>query len=266
MPEAPTSPAVPGFEVRRELGRGAMGVVYLAHERALGRDVALKVLKTRVTEDEAVRGRFEREVRAAARLEHPGIVPILSTGEANGHLWCAMAYVPGCTLDDILHAEHGPDRERIHPARAARIAAAVAEALDAAHAEGVTHRDVKPGNVMLVERSVPKVERASQARRMQKSWTPGVGRLPRYEEAMLADFGLALDNTASKLSVSGMLIGTPGYMAPEQFAGERGDVGPAADQWALGVVLYECLTGRLPFPSDDLPSLARFVMEAEPVA
>ncbi len=255
---------VPGFEIRRELGRGAMGVVYLAHERALGRDVALKVLKTRVTEDEAVRARFEREVRAAARLRHRGIVPILSTGEANGHLWCAMEYVPGHSLDDVLHAEGGG--ERIHPARAARITAAVADALHVAHEAGVTHRDVKPGNVMLLERPVPKSERASTLRRTRTSWIRPESSMPRREHAMLADFGLAMDSTASKLSVSGMLIGTPGYMAPEQFAGERADVGPRADQWALGVMLYECLTGRLPFPSDDLPSLARFVMESEPVA
>lgn len=241
-----------------------MGVVYLAHEESLGRDVALKVLRTQVSEDEGVRARFQREVRAAARVTDDGIVPILSTGEAHGHLWCAMEYVAGSSLDEVLHTS---GTGRIHRARAARIAADTAEALDVAHQAGVTHRDVKPGNIILQQRPVTQTERTTSSRRLRQSWTnmPGpVG--ARVERARLTDFGLAMDITAAKLSVSGMLIGTPGYMAPEQFTGERADVGPATDQWALGVVLYECLTGRLPFPTDDLPSLARFVTTETPVA
>jgi formylglycine-generating enzyme required for sulfatase activity/predicted Ser/Thr protein kinase len=256
---------IPGFTIERELGRGAMGVVYLAHEVALGRDVALKVLRPGFGGDgEDARRRFEREVRAAARLEHPNIVPILSTGEAQGRLWFAMQFVPGETLDDVLtNARHG----RIPAPRAARIVLDVALALHAAHEAGVTHRDVKPGNVMLVRDRVSDLEASHATRRLRRSWLqrdPGRGPLM-LDRPLLADFGLAADSTASKLSESGMLIGTPGYMAPEQYRGHGPDVGPHSDQWALGVVLYECLTGTMPFPTGDLPTLARLIGTEDPI-
>ena len=257
---------IPGFTIERELGRGAMGVVYLAHEDALGRDVALKVLKQGYAADgEDARKRFEREVRATARLKHPNIVPILSTGEAQGRLWFAMQFVPGETLDDLLeHARHG----RLSVPRAARIVREVALALHAAHEAGVTHRDVKPGNVMLLTEPAPEAERAGASRRLRRSWigrADGQRGTPIVDRPLLADFGLAADSTASKLSESGMLIGTPGYMAPEQYRGEAQGVGPHSDQWALGIVLYECLTGTMPFPTGDLPTLARLIAAEEPI-
>lgn len=257
---------IPGFTIERELGRGAMGVVYLAHEIALGRDVALKVLRHGYGGDEDARLRFAREVRATARLKHPNIVPILSTGESDGRLWFAMQFVPGETLEDILeHTRHG----RIGTARAVRVARELALALHAAHQSGVTHRDVKPGNVMLLQAEAPESENDTPSRRMRRSWIrrrPEGGGHPLVDRPLLADFGLAADRTATKLSESGMLIGTPGYMAPEQYRGEADGVGPHSDQWALGVLLYECLTGTMPFPTGDLPTLARMIGNEEPIA
>jgi len=257
---------IPGFTIRRELGRGAMGVVYLAHEEALGRDVALKVLKPGFGEGNEVRQRFEREVRATARLKHRNIVPILSTGEAQGRRWFAMQFVPGDTLERVLeNARHGT----IGVARAARIVREVALALDAAHKAGVTHRDVKPGNVMLLTEDAPEAESKNPSRRVRRSWLrrdEASGGAPVVDRPLLADFGLAADRTASKLSESGMLIGTPGYMAPEQYQGRAEDVGPHSDQWALGVLLYECITGHMPFPTTDLATLARMVGHEEPIA
>ncbi len=255
---------IPGFRIAHELGRGAMGVVYHAHEESLGREVALKVLRASYGDTEDLRARFEREVRAAARLRHPNIVPILSTGEAQGRLWYAMDFIAGDTLEDLLGKS---PQGRMRRARAARIVRDVARALHAAHESGVIHRDVKPGNVMLVEQPAPPDERTTRSRRLRRSWlgdSDSVGNRSVYRP-LLADFGLAADRTASKLSESGMLIGTPGYMGPEQFRGEADEIGPHSDQWALGVLLYECLTGRMPFPTSDLPTLARMVGNDEPI-
>ncbi len=253
---------VPGYTLERELGRGAMGVVYLAAEDALGRRVALKVLREGYGDEAEVRHRFEREVRAAARLRHAHIVPVLSTGESRGRLWYAMELVPGPALEQVL--QHAPGG-RIAAARAVRIVRDVARALEDAHAAGVVHRDVKPGNVLLLSRPAPAEEAAQPTRRQRQAWIAGreAGATPEVDHPLLTDFGLAADREAARISVSGMLIGTPGYMAPEQFQG-RG-VGPAADQWALGVMLYECLTGRLPFPTEDLAALALRVAGEQPI-
>jgi|GEM_PF-3486855 len=256
---------VPGFRIERELGRGASGVVYLARELALGREVALKVLKAGVAQSPEVRARFEREVRAAARVSHPNIVPVLATGETAGRLWYTMERIDGPSLDKVLA---GSAAGRLPAARAARIVLDTARVLVAAHAAGVTHRDVKPANVVLLREPAPTLESTSPTRRMTQSWMRE-GRHPKSEawidRPRLMDFGLASDAAEARLSESGMLIGTPGYMAPEQFRGRSGEVGPAADQWALGVMLYELLTGHLPFPSDDLPTLARLVADETPV-
>ena len=257
--------SIPGFRIERELGRGAMGVVYLAHEQALGRDVALKVLRPGYGEGdrEEARARFAREIRASARLDHPNIVPILSTGEAQGRLWYAMQYVPGQTLDTVLETDR---RGRLGKARTARIVRDIALALHAAHENEVVHRDVKPGNVMLLTGRAPEGDRSHPSRRMRRSWLRDTDEgAPQVYVPMLTDFGLAADRTASKLSESGMLIGTPGYMAPEQYRGQADAVGPHSDQWALGVMLYECLTGTMPFPTGDLALLARMITHEDPI-
>ncbi len=256
---------IPGYRVRRELGRGASGVVYLAEEAALGREVALKVLNAPVAHVPEVRARFEREIKSASRVRHPGIVPVLAAGEAGGRLWYTMELVEGPSLDRVL-AESGTGR--LPMGRAARIALETARILAAAHRAGVTHRDVKPANVALLTEPAPALEASSGTRRMLASWVRSGGRArgePLVDRPRLMDFGLASDAAEARLSESGMLIGTPGYMAPEQFRGRSGEVGPASDQWALGVLLYECLTGRLPFPTDDLPTLARLVAEDDPI-
>lgn len=262
MPDEPIQ--IPGYRLLTELGRGASGVVYLAREEALGRDVALKLLKAPVAHMPEVRARFEREVRSAARVRHPGIVPVLTTGEASGRLWYTMEVVEGASLDRVLSV--APEG-RLPLGRAARIVMETARVLAAAHTAGVTHRDVKPANIALVTEPAPPLEASAGTRRMLSSWTrePGPAGEVRVDRPRLMDFGLASDSASARLSESGMLIGTPGYMAPEQFRGRPGEVGPASDQWALGVVLYEALTGRLPFPGDDLPTLARLVTEEEPI-
>jgi formylglycine-generating enzyme required for sulfatase activity len=264
MSESPVE--IPGFRIERELGRGASGVVYLARELALGREVALKVLRAGVSHAPEVRARFEREVRSAARVSHPNIVPVLATGESGGRLWYTMERIDGPSLDKVLA---DAPMSRLPPARAARIVLDVGRVLAAAHAVGVTHRDVKPANVVLLREPAPSVEVSSATRRHVESWIEKVKvsrhQEPQVDRPRLMDFGLASDASAARLSESGMLIGTPAYMAPEQFRARSGEVGPAADQWALGVMLYELLTGHLPFPVEDLPTLARLVAEAAPV-
>jgi serine/threonine protein kinase/DNA-binding beta-propeller fold protein YncE len=209
---------IAGYRIESVLGRGGMGVVYLAEQVALGRKVALKVLAPELAEDPRFRERFLRESRVAASLEDPNILPVYEAGEADGVLFIAMRYVRGTDLRHLID-EHGP----LEPARAVAILAQVASALDAAHAEGLIHRDVKPGNVLLV---------------------PGTP-----DKVYLADFGLTKRATSdSGVTGTGQFVGTLDYAAPEQFTGEP--LTPATDVYSLGGVLYECLVGEPPFPRD----------------
>jgi serine/threonine-protein kinase len=209
-------PRVEGYEIVRELGRGGMGVVYLAHDRALERAVALKVLPAGAfaTGREAQRFRFEAE--AAASLDHPHIVPILAVGESGGRPFFTMKLVAG-SLSARLRKD-GP----LPPDAAARLVAQIARAVHHAHQRGILHRDLKPGNILLDEKGEPHV----------------------------ADFGLArrLDADASAGSA---LLGTPAYMAPEQARGDRA-LTTAVDVYGLGAILYEMLTGRPPFQAETL--------------
>ncbi|MGE5100261.1 MAG: serine/threonine-protein kinase, partial [Deltaproteobacteria bacterium] len=204
------------YSLERELGRGGMGVVYLAREVLLDRPVAIKLLPPEFAARPELRDRFMREARTAARLSHPYIVPIHSVDEIGGFVFIVMAYVDGGTLAQRL-ATHGP-----LPAHdVTRIMREVAWALAYAHAQGVVHRDIKPANILL--------ER-------------GTGR------AMVADFGIArLADTTGDTAV-GVVLGTPEFMSPEQATAEELD--GRSDLYALGIVAYLALTGTLPFSAN----------------
>ena len=223
-----------GHHLEALIGRGGMGAVYRAEELTLGRKVALKVIAPELAQDSRFRERFLRESRIAASLDHPHIVPIFKAGEEDGALFLAMRYVEGTDLGKLL-AEGGA----LAPARAIALLEQVADGLDAAHEKGLVHRDVKPSNV-LVSRAAGK------------------------EHAYLADFGLTKrTGSLSGVSVAGDVVGTIEYVAPEQITGE--DVGPSADLYSLGCVLYECLTGQSPFPrATDVALLWAHVHEEAP--
>lgn len=189
-----------------------MGVVYLAHQLVLDRMVALKLLVPELAEDEAFRARFLRESRIAASLDHPSIVPIFDAGEVDGRLYIAMRYIEGTDLGGLLDAEAPLD-----PARSVALLTPIADALDAAAEQGLVHRDVKPSNILL----------------------------DAADRAYLADFGLTKETSELGLVESSHFAASVDYVAPEQIA--RQPIGPAADVYALGCVLYECLSGKAPF-------------------
>lgn len=222
-----TTPADPrlgtglaGYQIKALLGRGGMGVVYLAEQTRPHRRVALKLLLDPVATSGAFRERFLREAELAAAIDHPNVLPVYDAGETNRVLWIAMRYVPGVDLGALL-ARDG----RLAPDQALAVGGQVAGALDAAHTRGLVHRDVKPGNVLLA------VEQGAVA------------------HAYLADFGLTRRVGGGRgVTVSGQVLGTIDYVAPEQVQG--GPVDGRADQYALGCVLFECLTGVVPFRRD----------------
>ena len=202
------------FKIRSRLGSGAFGTVYQAHDPVLDREVALKVPRAAALEKPEARARFLREPKAAAQLRHPNIVPVYDAGVDGDRYYIASAYIEGRTLEDVI------DEDRPDFRGTARIVADLAVALDYAHRTGVVHRDVKPANIMIDRQGQP----------------------------LLMDFGLArLETSEEKLTQDGSLMGTPAYMAPEQADRSLGEVGPASDQYSLGVVLYELLTGQTPF-------------------
>jgi serine/threonine protein kinase len=193
-----------------------MGVVYRALQLDLERTVALKLIASELAQDQDFRDRFMRESRAAASIDHPNVIPIFYTGEHEGDLYIAMRYVEGSDLRTLVRAEG-----RLAPDRAARIVSQVGAALDAAHARGIVHRDVKPANVLLGP----------------------------DDHAYLTDFGLTKrlhSHTAS--TRSGGWVGTLGYVAPEQIRGERVDA--RSDVYALGCVLYHAVAGEPPYQRD----------------
>jgi serine/threonine protein kinase len=255
--ESPPDPRVgtqlAEYRIEGLIGRGGMGVVYLAEHVHLGKRVALKVLPPEYAADQDFRERFEREARLAASLEHPNIVPVTDAGEFDGELWIAMRFVDGTDLREVLNA-HGA----LNPIRAVSILGRVGSALDAAHASGLIHRDVKPGNILL--------EPPSPTRQV--------------EHVYLTDFGLtkqvdvSQDDVAGQFAASdihkgvadhgltkvGYFAGTVDYAAPEQFRGERLD--GRVDVYALGCVLYECLAGRPPYVGDDEQQVMAMHMQA----
>ena len=207
---------VAGFRVVSPVGEGAMGSVYLAEKVEDGRRVALKVLSPQLAQDERFRRRFLRESQLAASLDHPNIVPTLTSGEQDGLLYLVMAYVEGSDLRRLLHQEG-----RLDPPRALDLIGQVADALDAAHAAGLVHRDVKPGNILVAG---------------------GDGE----EHAYVCDFGLARHvSSVSSLTSDRGFVGTIDYVPPEQIEG--GTIDGRADVYSLACVLYECLAGERPF-------------------
>ncbi len=210
------------YRLERRLGGGGMAVVYLARDERLDRPVALKVLAPVLAEDEAFRKRFIRESRAAAAVEDPHIIPVFEAGEAGGMLYIAMRYVPGGDVRTMVRRD-GP----LPPGRAAAVIAQVASALDAAHAAGLVHRDVKPAN-MLVDR-----------------------RSNRSDHVYLADFGLSKKRLAASagLTGTGQFVGTLDYSAPEQIRGRPAD--GRTDQYALACAAFELLTGAPPFHHEE---------------
>jgi predicted Ser/Thr protein kinase len=217
------------YEIERELARGGMGVVYLATEIQLRRRVAIKVLPPTLTFGEAAIQRFRREARTAAALDHPNIIPIYRVSSGGELMWYSMKLLEGKSLDSLLKAE-----EALAIEDTIAVFDQVADALDYAHQHGVIHRDIKPGNIVLDDR----------------------GRVT------VTDFGIAKELRDGSLSSSGSLIGTPYYMAPEQYIG--GDISGAADQYSLGVVAYQCLGRRVPFEASSAYELLNKHMSEPP--
>jgi predicted Ser/Thr protein kinase len=216
--------SVAGYRIEAEAGRGGMGVVYRARQIALDRPVALKLIAPELARDDAFRARFARESRIAASLDHPNVIPVYEAGEDGDRLFIAMRFVDGTDLGRMLH-----ERGAIEPALAAELVAQAAWALDAAHAHGLVHRDVKPANLL-------------------------VAGDPDRPHVYLTDFGLARrDGSSTALTTTGQWMGTPDYAAPEQIDGF--DVDARTDVYALGCVLFAALAGTPPF--GDRPRLAK---------
>ena len=229
---------VGGFRVLEPLGAGGMGVVYVAEKLDGGMRCALKVLKPETADDEALRRRFEREARYATSIRHPNILEILEAGLDGDTLYMAMEYVPSGDLKKLLSGS-GP----LEPSRAVEIVSQVAAALDAAHAVGLMHRDVKPGNIMVSDAGTPN------------------------ERPLLSDFGLGKNPLEDSIALTraGHFVGTPYYTAPEEILAQDRD--RRVDVYSLGCVLYECLVGQPPFVAEsDLQVLYAHVSDDRPKA
>jgi tRNA A-37 threonylcarbamoyl transferase component Bud32 len=218
-----------GYDILSELGRGTMGVVYQARHTRLNRLVALKMaLGGRAEAKDLIR--FLAEAEAVAAVKHPNVVQVYDYGDSDGHAFMALEFCPGGSLAQKLR-----DGTQLSPRDAADLMGRIAAGVAAAHEQGIVHRDLKPGNVLLTEEGEPKV----------------------------ADFGLAKRGT-SELTATQAVMGTPSYMSPEQAGGKTKFVGPQADVWALGAMLYECLTGERPFPGETMDEVLAKVLTSDP--
>jgi serine/threonine-protein kinase len=218
------------YKIVSELGRGGMGVVLKAHEESLNRFVAIKVLGEHLEQDDEYVQRFVREAQSAAALSHPNIVQIYAISEDQGHHYFVMEYVQGTSVQRMIQT-----KGKIHPPEAARLILQAAAGLQDAHAQDVIHRDIKPANLMVTNRGLVKI----------------------------ADFGLALmGGGTSRLTATGMLMGTPGYLSPEQCLDQSPD--QRTDIYSLGVTFFEMVTGTMPFRADSPLALLRLIIEVEP--
>jgi hypothetical protein len=233
MPEDRVGTRLGAYMIERLIGRGGMGMVFLAEHVHLGRKVALKILPPDLAADESFRKRFVRESRLAAGVEHPNVIPVYDAGEADGELYIAMRYVEGTDLRAVLQRDG-----RLDDREALAILAQVAAALDAAHRDGLVHRDVKPGNILI---------------------SP-------TQHVYLSDFGLTKRTAAdTSVTATGFFVGTMNYAPPEQIQGH--DLDGRADGYSLTCVAFECLTGRLPFVRDtDVALLYAHLQEPPPTA
>jgi WD40 repeat protein/serine/threonine protein kinase len=252
---APRPPAIPGYEILDTLGSGGMGVVYKARQTRLNRVVALKMILAGVHADAEDRARFRTEAEAVAQLQHPNIVQIYEIGEQDGLPWFSLEYVEGGTLARKLNGMPQP------PRAAASFVKILADAVEAAHQAGIVHRDLKPANVLLapgISARRASEEESSLARRAEM---PATDSIPK-----IADFGLAkrLEETPGHTR-TGVPMGTPSYMSPEQAVGKGRAAGPATDVYALGAILYEMLTGRPPFRAATSWETLRQVVDEEAV-
>jgi WD40 repeat protein/tRNA A-37 threonylcarbamoyl transferase component Bud32 len=231
LEHAPTLPHVAGYEMLGVLGQGGMGIVYQARQVKADRLVALKRIRSGAQADEADLARFRTEVEASARLQHPNIVQIYEVGEHEGLPFFSMEFCTGGSLEKKLNGTPLPAEE------AARLLETLARAMQTAHQKEVIHRDLKPANVLLADDGTPKI----------------------------TDFGLARKLDEVGQTQTGAIMGTPSYMAPEQARGQTEQIGPAADVYALGAILYECLTGRPPFKAATTVDTLLQVLHDEPV-
>jgi eukaryotic-like serine/threonine-protein kinase len=232
-------PTIPGYEALGELGRGGMGIVYKARHVQLNRTVALKMMLPGTFAGVEERARFRTEAEAVARLQHPNIVQIFEVGEHNGQPWFALEFVAGGSLADRL------PNVPLLPRQAAELVETLARAMDHAHQQGIVHRDLKPANVLLqVVGGQWLVVGENQTANRDG---PTTNHQPPTTIPKITDFGLAKKLDTPGHTHAGAVMGTPSYMAPEQASGRASQVGPAADIYALGVILYEVLTSRPPF-------------------
>jgi len=232
------------YELRAELGRGGMGVVYKAYQASLQRTVALKMIPNAAFAASQDLARLRAEALAAARLSHPNIVPVYEVGEHNGQPWFSMQFIQGMTLSDRLMK--GP----MSPREAVALLVPIVDAIGAAHRAGVLHRDLKPSNILIATDGTPFVTDFGLAKRVN------------VDEESRTAFGV--DSDMARLTLSGAILGTPAWMSPEQAAGQTDSIDVATDVYSLGAVLFAMLTGRPPFQAASPLDTVLMVLEEDP--